>query len=109
MKFSQTLIAAGAAITLATAPAMAGDEHEKKTIKIDVSAYDLNTEAGVDAVYSQIRAAAKRVCRLPGRPTVGEIVARNDCMDEAIVNAIKGLDSPAVRQAFAAKARKSIG
>ena len=108
MKISHMFTATAAALAFAVVPATAG-EHEPRKIEIDISGYDLQSQAGVDAVYIKIKAAAKRLCRVSGRPTVGEHVAMRKCMDESIVGAIERMKSPELKQAFATRARKSIG
>lgn len=108
MNISHTFAAATAALALAAAPAFAG-EHKPRSIAIDVSGYDLNSEAGIDAVYSKIKTAAKRVCRAPGRPTLAEQVVLRNCVEQSIVNAIESMDSPQLKQAFAKRAGVSLG
>ena len=107
MKFSHALTIATALAFTAT-PALA-ESSDVEQVKIDVSAYDLNSEAGIDQAYEMIQIAAKRVCRTADRPTAATIARTNECQDQAIVEAIQSLSEPTVRAAFVERVGKSAG
>ena len=75
------------ACVLAAFNAYAGDAARTETVKfVDLN---LDTPAGVEALYGRIHAAAWRVCRQPG----GELAAVKGCMTKAESQAIGKLNN----------------
>ena len=68
--------------------AHAGDDVRSETVKF--TDLNLNTAAGVEALYGRIHAAARRVCEQPA----GELMAARSCMTKAESEAIKKVNEP---------------
>lgn len=77
--------------TLAAAPALAGDT----SLFVPLKDLDLNTDAGAKTALERIRKAARDACSAP--PTGSRIPKLDEqCMDEAVLVAVKRLDAPRV-------------
>jgi UrcA family protein len=86
-----------AAITALTMPAGAdGLNPPSKTVKFD----DLNiaTPAGAKALYRRIQTAAVEVCPTQMYYTLRMEQAQRACVDHAIDNAVKSVNSPALTE-----------
>jgi UrcA family protein len=86
-----------AAVTTLTTPAGAdGLNPPSKTVKFD----DLNiaTAAGAKALYRRIQTAAVEVCPTQMSYTLRMEQARRACVDHAIDNAVKSVNSPALTE-----------
>ncbi|HEU4428523.1 MAG TPA: UrcA family protein [Myxococcota bacterium] len=100
-----TLSLAFATAALA-APALARSDEPKQ---VTVSTADLNLDhpAGVDALYSRIRGAAREVCRgAEGRGVAMQITWRK-CMNEAVDGAVASAHNDALASLHLAKSGRS--
>ena len=68
--------------------ARAGDQGPSETVKF--ADLNLGSQAGVEALYQRIHAAAWRVCRQPA----GELAAESSCAKKAESDAIGKVNSP---------------
>jgi UrcA family protein len=86
-KFLGCVVATLLAGVLATASAQAGDQPRSETVKF--ADLNLDTSAGVQALYGRIHRAALRVCNEPG-----ELAITVACMHDAESKAIGKVNSP---------------
>lgn len=89
---NRSIVAYATALSLACVlvgfNAYAGDDARAETVKfVDLN---LDTPAGVEALYGRIHAAARRVCEQPA----GEQAAVRGCMKKAESDAIGKVNSP---------------
>jgi UrcA family protein len=75
----------------AVTPAVAGEQLQSETVKF--SDLDVNTSAGVQALYGRIHAAAGRVCSTPSVDPISQMGSRR-CAKDAEAKAIGGLNLP---------------
>ena len=80
--------------TLQTTAQAADDALPSK--KVSYADLDISKEAGAKVLYSRIVAAAKQVCQESGYKDLGAMQRVNGCVDRAINNAVKQVDSPAL-------------
>jgi UrcA family protein len=89
---NRTILACGAAMllacTLVASNARAGDDSRSETVKF--GDLNVNTQAGVEALYGRIHAAARHVCDQPA----GELAAVTSCMRKAESDAIGKVNAP---------------
>lgn len=89
---NRTILACAAAMwlacTLVASNARAGDDSRSETVKF--ADLDVSTQAGVEALYGRIHAAARRVCQQPA----GEQAAVTPCMKKAESDAIGKVNAP---------------
>jgi UrcA family protein len=64
--------------------------------KISYADLDISKPAGAKVLYSRIAAAAHEVCASIGYKDLGSMQRVNGCVDRAINNAVKQVDSPAL-------------
>jgi UrcA family protein len=79
----------------------AGADPQVRTEDIKFQDLNLDTTAGVEALYQRIHAAAERVCAHPAEPKLGAASASEKCTNGAAARAIKDVNVPALT-AFAA-------
>jgi len=88
---NRTIVAYAAALWLACGLAMssaqAGDSRSETVKFADLN---LSSQAGVEALYGRIHAAARRVCEQPA----GELTAASKCMAKAESDAIGKVNVP---------------
>jgi UrcA family protein len=72
----------------------AGDALPSK--KVSYADLDISKPAGAKVLYGRIEAAAHQVCALSGYKDLGVMQRVNGCVDRAINNAVKQVDSPAL-------------
>lgn len=88
---NRTILAYAAALWLAcglaVSSAHAGDVHSETVKFADLN---LSSQAGVEALYGRIHAAARRVCQQPA----GELAAERKCMAKAESDAIGKVNVP---------------
>ena len=90
------------ASVLAVSTAFAGEpDGQVRTEDIMFQDLNLNTTAGVDALYKRVHSAAQRVCAVSGQPDLGAASALAKCSKEAEARAIEKINLPALT-AFAA-------
>ncbi len=82
-----------AAICLLNGPAKAADP-DVPTKAVKFQDLDISKPAGAKVLYRRIRAAAKEVCPETRDNEFWIIAARNACIDRAIDDAVKQVDSP---------------
>jgi UrcA family protein len=95
--FTGICLAMGAYFSLLTTQVDAdGLNPPSKTVKFD----DLNiaTPAGAKALYRRIQSAAVEVCPTQMSYTLRMEQARHACVDHAIDNAVKSVNSPALTE-----------
>ena len=64
--------------------------------RVSYADLDITQQAGAKVLYDRIAAAAQQVCALSGYKNLGEMQRVNGCVDRAINNAVKEVDSPAL-------------
>jgi UrcA family protein len=64
--------------------------------KVSYADLDISTPTGAKVLYGRIAAAAHQVCALSGYKDLGAMQRVNGCVDRAINNAVKDVDSPAL-------------
>jgi UrcA family protein len=64
--------------------------------RVSYADLDISKPAGAKVLYSRIAAAARQVCALSGYKDLGAMQRVNGCVDRAINNAVKEVDSPAL-------------
>mgnify|MGYP002785721973 FL=1 len=77
---------------------------------IDVRYADLNLAhpAGAQALYGRLRSAARQLCRHDYTPSdLYRRVARKDCYDRTLDDAVNGVDDAQLKGLHAANARRS--
>jgi UrcA family protein len=89
---NRTILSCAAAMWLAcglfASNAHADDQVRAETVKF--ADLNLSTQAGVEALYGRIHAAARRVCEQPA----GELAAVGPCMAKAVSQAIGKVNAP---------------
>ena len=97
------IFTAVAAVCLATGTVAAragevGTEVQARTIHY--ADLDLNTEAGVAALYNRIRKAAEQVCPDVGARELAQAAAAQACVDRAIARTVKAVNNPKLTGEF---------
>ena len=64
--------------------------------RVSYADLDISKPAGAKVLYGRIEAAARQVCALIGYRDLGAMQRVNGCVDRAINNAVKQVDSPAL-------------
>jgi UrcA family protein len=64
--------------------------------RVSYADLDISKPAGAKVLYGRIVAAAQQVCALSGYRDLGTMQRVNGCVDRAINNAVKQVDSPAL-------------
>jgi UrcA family protein len=64
--------------------------------KVSYADLDISKPTGAKVLYGRIEAAAHQVCALAGYTDLGTMQRVNGCVDCAINNAVKKVDSPAL-------------
>jgi UrcA family protein len=88
------LCVAIAMCTLQVTAQAAGDALPSK--RVSYADLDISKPAGAKVLYSRIVAAAKQVCAQGGYKDLGAMQRVSGCVDRAINNAVKDVDSPAL-------------
>jgi UrcA family protein len=76
------------------AAASAGDEYETFTMTFDLDRAALATPQGADAVYGDLKRAARRACRWPGASAVDTNAAEIDCVANVIDQVVAAAQEP---------------
>jgi UrcA family protein len=64
--------------------------------RVSFADLDISKPADAKVLYGRISAAAHQVCALSGYKDLGAMQRVNGCVDRAINNAVKNVDSPAL-------------
>jgi UrcA family protein len=64
--------------------------------RVSYADIDISKPAGAKVLYGRIVAAARQVCAFSGYKDLGAMQRVNGCVDRAINNAVKEVDSPAL-------------
>jgi UrcA family protein len=64
--------------------------------RVSYADLDISKPAGAKILYGRIVSAAQQVCALNGYKDLGTMQRVNGCVDRAINNAVKQVDSPAL-------------
>jgi UrcA family protein len=99
------VVAAAASVAPAVGVAAPGTT---TSVTIDYTDLNTSTEAGAQALYRRIRAAARDVCGRPEFRSFELTRLRNECVDEAIAAAVAGVNRPqlsAVHQKVVSRTR----
>ena len=64
--------------------------------RVSYADIDISKPAGAKVLYGRIVAAAHQVCEISGYKDLGGMQRVNGCVDRAINNAVKEVDSPAL-------------
>ena len=64
--------------------------------RVSYADLDISKPEGAKVLYGRIEAAAHQVCALNGYKDLGAMQRVNGCVDRAINNAVKEVDSPAL-------------
>ncbi|MGB3625565.1 MAG: UrcA family protein [Henriciella sp.] len=103
--FSKKLAILGtatASAVLLAAPSSLAGTIQTESISIDVSGYDLTTDAGSAAIVKKIENAAKKVCHERSGPqSLAERRSIDKCIDTAVSGALDSLSAERQRQAAA--------
>jgi UrcA family protein len=85
------------AITLCGLQATAGaPDPSLRQQRVSFADLDISKPAGAKVLYSRIKAAAYKVCTINGYQDMAAMQRVNRCIDVAINNAVKEVDSPAL-------------
>ena len=103
MKTVQAIAIAAASLALATAPAFAGSATKGKSATVDLSGYNLKSEAGAKIALHEITRAARRVCDFY-RPNTGTRAMRDagECVKASIAETVQAMNSPMVTKVYKA-------
>jgi UrcA family protein len=101
---------AGAAMFAASANAADNAADEVTMEKRIVTYSDLNLQNQSDAaeLYARLRRAANSVCSTFEAPTIRVVTERNECVDEALSNAVAKVDNYAVTALHAKVSRVRV-
>lgn len=69
---------------------------------------DLTRSTGVEMLYTRIKVAAREVCEPEGTRGLAFVAAANQCMEQAIANAIARVGAPALTNYYLVKTGKSM-
>jgi UrcA family protein len=95
------LCVAGAFLGLQATAAPAGDSLPSE--KVSYADLDISTRAGAQVLYHRIVVAAHQVCDSPGTRDLLLLEMERKCDDQAIDNAVKRVNSPALSQVRSAR------
>ena len=77
---------------------------DRRTQTVNISASDLQSEAGRRVAYSQLKQAAKNVCaEVDGRRTLDNAVSYARCVDETLDEAIAQVRDPLFKEYAASR------
>jgi UrcA family protein len=65
-----------------------------KSVTVDYADLNLNTPAGVDALYARLRAASRALCDVGQRRALGEVMASRSCFREVLAAAVGNANVP---------------
>ena len=65
-----------------------------KSVTVNYADLNLNTPAGVEALYARLRAASRSVCDLGLRRALAEVVASRSCFREVLATAVGSANMP---------------
>jgi UrcA family protein len=82
------------------------DEPTQRTVRY--ADLDLSQSAGVEQLYTRIKAAARGVCEPVSIRDLQSVAAANHCMEQAIAHSIAKVDAPALTNYYLAKTGKSM-
>ncbi len=89
-----------ACVFAAPSASAAGPNDQARTVNVNYQDLNLDTNAGVEALYRRIHSAAQRVCAVSGQTELGAS-AEAKCSKEAEAQAVEQINLPALT-AFAA-------
>lgn len=99
-----SLVAASAfALGLAAGPALADDSDVAPGVKVSYADLDLSKQAGAEALYGRIQAAARSVCERADGRDIDRFTLYRQCYTESIEAALKEVD---VKSLYAVHNRK---
>ena len=107
---SRHILASVIAVTLlagATAPAVADQRSDPRSIEVDVSRIDLTSDAGARMVMKRIERAADRICGVrSGLKSLEEVRFEKACVEDAVENTLLSIGDDPARQAALRKIRE---
>jgi UrcA family protein len=78
------------------------------TVTIRYDELDLAKPQGVEALYTRIEGAARRVCRADSSPHLRDM-NRKDCHQDAVARAVKQIDLSTLTAVHRAKTNSTVG
>jgi UrcA family protein len=67
-----------------------------ESVAVPYDDLELDSAAGVDALYKRLRSAAERVCDRPAGRSLADILAYRACFDAALTDAVRNVRSEAL-------------
>jgi UrcA family protein len=97
-RYATVVAALGAAVIgFGAVPAQAAQrEAWVASVAVPYGDLDLDSRAGVQALYKRLRGAAQRVCDYPAGPSLADILAYRRCFNEALTDAVRNVNSEAL-------------
>lgn len=81
---------------------------EPRSIEVSYADLDLAHPAGAQALYARLRSAARQLCAHDYTPSdLYRRVARKDCYDRTLDDAVQGVDSTPLKGLHAANPKRS--
>jgi UrcA family protein len=80
-----------------------------RTITIRYPELDVAKPQGVEALYTRIEGAARRVCRADSSARLRDRANRRNCYQDAIAHAVKQIDLPTLTAVHRAKTSSTVG
>ncbi len=96
---SERVSAAAAAVALTFLMLLSVDVRAENTtppsVRVTYSELAFDSADGAAAVYSKLRAAARKVCGIAqGAASLNEYLKQRECFDAALANAVRQIDRP---------------
>lgn len=97
-----SLLSAVATVSLAPRMAQAADVVDSRTVTVRYSDLNMNTEAGVAALYNRISHAAEQVCGKVDARRLEEVATAQACVTHAIASSVVAVGSAQLTTVFLA-------
>ncbi len=96
------LVAAG--IALASSAAIAAPQTVTREVVVNYADLNLESAAGIEALYARLRAAARNVCGSADRADIRATSDMKECRESAIAAAVDKIDNAALAAHHSGKA-----
>jgi UrcA family protein len=95
-KYAPALVAFGALMSGSLAANAQASEHavELPSVTVRYADLNLNTPAGVEALYARLRTAARSVCEVGERRALNEAMVSKDCYRDVLAAAVTNANLP---------------
>lgn len=97
-----SLVSAVATVSLAPRMARAADVVDSRAVTVHYSDLNMNTEAGVAALYNRIRHAAEQICGKADSRRLDEVATAQDCVNQSIASSVGAVGNAQLTTAFMA-------